>query len=461
MPSRYIIDDMRFYARQLGGKCLSKEYIDTETPLAWMCNYGHTWDATFSIIRQGGWCIQCARGAVKEERLKELQGIAEKRGGKCLSKEYFTATTKLKFQCKQGHVWLTTPSSIKCNHWCPQCGHKENGERQKADISEFIKLAKLRGGKLITKRYVNSHTKMKWQCSEGHVWLSAAVVIKNHNHWCPKCASIRNGLKLRSDLNELKKLINKGGGQFLERKFINGKGLLFIKCKNGHTWKTYPSRLRKGAECSRCNGFGWLKIDYLKEVAIQRGGKCISNAYLNKGEKLTWQCANGHQWKTTPTKILQGSWCHQCGGTSKLNMATMHQRAKAHGGKCLSTIYVNNAIKLKWQCSKGHQWMAKPNDIQTGYWCPICGQQRRVEKRRLNISEFISLAKSRRGKLLSLKYVNANTKLKWQCEKGHQWMSKPSSIKNIGTWCPVCSGNISSPNIIWSSIKRSHKTLHQ
>ncbi|PKM92484.1 MAG: hypothetical protein CVU81_00175, partial [Euryarchaeota archaeon HGW-Euryarchaeota-1] len=41
------------------------------------------------------------------------------------------------------------------------------------------------------------------------------------------------------------------------------------------------------------------------------------------------------------------------------------------------------------------------------------------------------------GKCLSTKYINANTKLKWQCKEGHRWEAIPSSIKK-GSWCPVC-----------------------
>ena len=41
------------------------------------------------------------------------------------------------------------------------------------------------------------------------------------------------------------------------------------------------------------------------------------------------------------------------------------------------------------------------------------------------------------GKCLSIEYQNSYTKLSWQCEKGHIWMSKPNTVKN-GKWFPVC-----------------------
>jgi len=47
------------------------------------------------------------------------------------------------------------------------------------------------------------------------------------------------------------------------------------------------------------------------------------------------------------------------------------------------------------------------------------------------------LAKSKGGKCLSNKYISANQKLKWQCEKGHEWETTPASIK-FKSWCPHC-----------------------
>ena len=56
---------------------------------------------------------------------------------------------------------------------------------------------------------------------------------------------------------------------------------------------------------------------------------------------------------------------------------------------------------------------------------------------KLTIKEMQELAKSRGGKCLSTEYINALTKLKWQCEEGHTWEAKPHDIKS-GHWCPYC-----------------------
>ena len=39
----------------------------------------------------------------------------------------------------------------------------------------------------------------------------------------------------------------------------------------------------------------------------------------------------------------------------------MRELAAAKGGKCLSDVYVNSASKLQWQCARGHTWWIAAN----------------------------------------------------------------------------------------------------
>lgn len=53
--------------------------------------------------------------------IEDIQRNAEDRGGKCLSTVYINSQTKLKFQCKEGHIWEAIPNSIRLGRWCRQC----------------------------------------------------------------------------------------------------------------------------------------------------------------------------------------------------------------------------------------------------------------------------------------------------------------------------------------------------
>ena len=111
----------------------------------------------------------------------------------------------------------------------------------------------------------------------------------------------------------------------------------------------------------------------------------------------------------------------------------MHKIAAERNGKCLSTEYINSKTKLKWECAEGHTWEVTPDSVKRGIWCRICSGLAP-----LTIEEMHKIAAGRGGKCLSTKYVNAHTKIKWECAEGHTWEATPGDVKS-GTWCGICS----------------------
>lgn len=179
-------------------------------------------------------------------------------------------------------------------------------------------------------------------------------------------------------------------------------------------------------------------LDEMRELAIARGGECLSESYCNCRTKLTWKCAKGHIWDATALHIkYQKSWCPKCAGLMPLTMEEMKKLAASKGGKCLSNAYVNVRSKLRWECTNGHTWEATPGSLRNmDSWCPTCA---RVAP--LLLEDMQELAASRGGECLSEVYENSATKLRWRCEEGHVWDATPDNVKNGDQWCPQCSGN--------------------
>jgi len=47
--------------------------------------------------------------------------------------------------------------------------------------------------------------------------------------------------------------------------------------------------------------------------------------------------------------------------------------AEENGGKCLSTKYINNKMKMHWKCAEGHTWESSFSNIKNRKrWCPDC-----------------------------------------------------------------------------------------
>ena len=66
--------------------------------------------------------------------------IAKERGGECLSKIYVDSHTKLLWRCKDNHVWWAKPYLIKnSNCWCPLC-KESKGEKLISDFLDNNKI---------------------------------------------------------------------------------------------------------------------------------------------------------------------------------------------------------------------------------------------------------------------------------------------------------------------------------
>ncbi len=122
------------------------------------------------------------------------------------------------------------------------------------------------------------------------------------------------------------------------------------------------------------NGKHRYSINDMSNIAHARGGSVCSKRYENQISKLLWQCELGHQWWATPGSIIHlNSWCPLCAGNQKLTIKQIYSLAAERGGKCLSDIYINSKHKLLWECANGHQWHASSFSIRIRKsWCPVC-----------------------------------------------------------------------------------------
>jgi len=182
-------------------------------------------------------------------------------------------------------------------------------------------------------------------------------------------------------------------------------------------------------------------LDYVKNLAREKDGSCLSKEYVNSSSKLSWKCKKGHRWEASLENIngnrsKRGTWCPYCAGKRVLGggLGRCEEAAAKKGGKCLSLKYKNAHELLKWQCAEGHCWETSANNIIRGKWCPYCAGLKSVDG---FLEECKKLATLKGGKCLSRTYKNAKNKLQWQCSEGHKWNATSENIKR-GRWCPDC-----------------------
>ncbi len=181
---KYTIEQMRQLAKEHGGKCLSDEYKNTHTKMLWECSKGHRWATSLTNIRHyDRWCPSCSetKRVRAKSTIENMQELAAKRDGKCLSSTYQDARTKSSWECRKGHQWDATPGSIAHGSWCPFCAGNA-----RYTIEDMQKAAKARGGQCLSKQYKNNMTKLLWECSVSHRWEAIPMKILKGT-WCRKC----------------------------------------------------------------------------------------------------------------------------------------------------------------------------------------------------------------------------------------------------------------------------------
>ena len=66
---------MRLLAKERGGRCLSKKYLNGSIELEWCCANGHRWKAIPKVLVNGSWCPTCL---TKQSRQVVLQTIGQR-----------------------------------------------------------------------------------------------------------------------------------------------------------------------------------------------------------------------------------------------------------------------------------------------------------------------------------------------------------------------------------------------
>ena len=88
MRATVTIEGLWHMAAGRGGKCLSKRYVNATTKLEWKCASGHRWKTLPQIIRGGSWCPTCAPAARRQHFLDAADKLAKQSGGRCISAKY-------------------------------------------------------------------------------------------------------------------------------------------------------------------------------------------------------------------------------------------------------------------------------------------------------------------------------------------------------------------------------------
>ncbi len=445
-------------AASKGGRCLTRKLSRLSDKVRLQCAEGHEWDVDCGAAAKGSWCGVCGVSGWRIG-LKDAKELAEKRGGKCLSKSCEGTESTLKWQCAEGHTWTARLHGLLYQKsWCPVCAV----EKTKITLKDAQALAKKHGAKCMSKKCDGSRDNLSWRCSKGHRWKEAYFLAARQNVFCSVCRKEQAGEILTAALKNAWTATNVKRRIQIAHEYARAEdGVCDSQaysrrtprfqwaCKNGHEWEGgFAEVVSKRSWCKQCSEGGdgvgvWERrgLDEANSIAAQRKGKCLSSEYKTQNEKLEWQCEKRHTWFANLKNVKhRKSWCPVC---SKVrgSLTELQRIAERHGGELLSTKYTNVLERYKWRCSSGHVFRKTKSSAKKTF-CRECNSQTKIQKRMKLVRERLGLKAVVRiggGEEKELKLRAKGRRFLWACKNGHRFEEELPIVEKSG--CRRCDQN--------------------
>lgn len=427
-----------------------KDYAGTHSKQKFRCKDGHIWETQVKNILKGTWCGICAGYINREEVnfIEVLQEKAKQLGGKCLSEKYINSNEKYKWSCENGHTFLKRWLDVKNNSWCPNCNNnvkeemcrfvfeqltnkkfpkqpvnsvikdleldgycKElnlafeyNGEQHYKEVFKWMTRCSLKeiqkrdrrkkkeckkiGINLIIIPYRNAKNKDKiFEFIKKSIFN---LIEKDDINW--------NDFKFgNSRLKKIKKIIESKGGKLISNCYYGYYDILEFVCRNDHLVQSSYAKIIKNKNlCPYCSNQKICKDNCLATTHP----KLVKQWHPTKNEKLTpydvtygcdkkvwWLCNHGHETKASVYCKSMGFGCKKCDnekrvGKGKFTYEDVRKYVEEKGCKLLSKEYVNVKTKLKILCSCGNVRYTDFYIFRNSNSCSKCKGEKICNKRR-------------------------------------------------------------------------------
>lgn len=294
----------------------------------------------------------------------------------------------VRWVCPEGHEWDAPVYSRVAGNGCPYC----SGRLPVVGVTDLATThpelaAELVDQSLATRLAAKSNRKVRWRCALGHEW-DATVANRTAGKGCPYCANRR----LLVGFNDMATTHPDLAAELADRgaatKLMAGhNGGVRWRCKEGHEWVTSPnSRVNQSVGCPYCSGKKVTPgMNDLATTHPDLAAQLVDQSLATKlsagsGKRLRWRCERGHEWDATVYSRKTGLGCPICSNKQVLvgynDLATTDPEIAAElvRPEDGQTVTRSSHRKMKWRCSKGHEWAASVAGRcgRDRCGCPVC-----------------------------------------------------------------------------------------
>jgi len=245
------------------------------------------------------------------------------------------------------------------------------------------------GYTLISKKYIDSKTKLLIQCPFGHEFEMKFNNFKSGQR-CPTCAKKKPRYNKRLTYEYVYNFFAQFGYTLLSDTYETAHKKLKVMCPEGHIYEVKYANFYAGKRCPECikqilrDKFSH-SYDYVYNYIKSFGYLLLSDKYINGKELLLIQCPKGHNFYMCFNNFGQDQRCPVCAGNIKFTYEYVKEYIESFGYKLLSDFYENSNYQLLLiECSNGHQYETTFGNFRAGHRCNICVRENMRQENHCN-----------------------------------------------------------------------------
>lgn len=315
------------------------------------------------------------------------------------------------------------------------------------EVKDFIEVESNSGCKLLSNEYIDSRTKMLFECRCGNKFETFFSEFKQRNkRQCNKCGRKGAGSFTYNEVKNFIEIESHSECKLLSEDYNGTNANMLIQCKCGQNFTTTFTRFKhhNKRQCNQCSGWNRFNYEDIKrfiEVESGSGCKLLSKKYTRGDKLLDVQCKCGNHFSVRFFKFKSENkrQCNQCSGITNRNTDSFKQEVKDLTNNEYMVIgsykNIDTHIKIKHnEC--GYEWDVIPdNFIHKGSRCPKC-----ADRLRKDTSQFIKEVYNLVGTEYSVleDYINGRTNINMKHNRcGYVWNIRPQNFLS-GRRCPQC-----------------------
>lgn len=439
----------------------------------WRCQNGHEWEATINNrVFKNNSCPYCSGRKIlpgyndlattHPELAKEWHPT---KNGDLTPQDVSKGTTKkVWWQCEKGHEWKVSPNQRTGGRGCPYCAGKQIHVGHNDLATTHPELAQewhpTKNGDLTPQMVSKGSDKKVWWLGPcGHEW-EAGVGHRVRGTGCPVCLTERHtSFPEQTILYYMKKVTT---AESRNTEFGKEMDVWLPELRVGVEYNGFWHRDKAEADAGKVSFFSDIGI---RIITVKEGeqnlveGDVIQYVYsAAQKEPLDWAIKELFQLLClVPPEIDVSSdtsdiysqyitsWKESSLAANYPDLSAQWHPTK-NGTISPEQIAPRSDKKIWWQCEKGHEWQATPNNRTTlKRGCPYCAGK-------IILPGFNDLATTHpelavewhptknQGLLPSDITYGSTKKVWWLGPCGHEWEASVNNRSNHKYGCPYCAG---------------------